>query len=75
MDRMENEMASLQREYKLIEGGYGIDVLNLTFAKGYLGSLLENTRITRYLRNHHLNILTEFQRITEILSLQEEVTT
>ncbi|MDG1286705.1 MAG: plasmid partitioning protein RepB C-terminal domain-containing protein [Rickettsiales bacterium] len=73
MARMENEMASLQREYKLIEEGYGADVLSLTFAKGYLSNLLENTQITRYLSKHHPNILNEFQRITEISSLREEV--
>ena len=30
MARMESEMESLQREYRLIEENYGRDVLNLT---------------------------------------------
>ncbi len=69
MARMESEMASLQREYRLIEENYGTDVLNLTLAKGYLGSLLGNARVVRYLAQHHPEMLSEFQKITEITSL------
>jgi len=69
MARMESEMASLQREYRLIEENYGTDVLNLTFAKGYLGSLLGNAKIVRYLAQNHPEMLKEFQKITEIASL------
>lgn len=69
MARMESEMASLQREYRLIEENYGTDVLNLTLAKGYLGSLLGKARIVRYLAQHHPGMLSEFQKITEITSL------
>jgi hypothetical protein len=69
MARMESEMASLQREYRLIEENYGTDVLNLTLAKGYLGSLLANARVVRYLAQHHPEMLSEFQKITEITSL------
>lgn len=72
MARMESEMASLQREYQLIEDGYGTDVLNLTVIRGYLGSLLGNARVVRYLAQHHPEILTEFQKITEIASLNGE---
>ena len=67
--RMESEMESLQREYRLIEENYGTDVLNLTLAKGYIGSLLGNARIVRYLAQHHPEMLKEFQKITEITSL------
>ncbi len=75
MARMEAEMTSLQREYRLIEEGYGIDVLNLTLAKGYLTSLLENKRIAKYLGNHHPDILQEFEKIAEITSLNEGAAT
>lgn len=74
MARMESEMESLQREYRLIEENYGKDVLNLTLAKGYLGSLLGNVRIVRYLAQHHGDILTQFQKIADITSLSKEVT-
>jgi hypothetical protein len=69
MARMESEMASLQREYQLIEENYGTDVLNLTLAKGYLGSLLGNARVVRYMAQHHPAMLAEFQKVTEITSL------
>lgn len=69
MARMESEMGSLQREYRLIEENYGTDVLNLTLAKAYLGSLLGNARVVRYLAQHHSDIFREFQKIADITSL------
>jgi len=72
MARMESEMASLQREYRLIEENYGTDVLNLTLAKGYLGTLLGNARIVRYLAQNHAEILAQFQKITEMTSLNSK---
>lgn len=72
MARMESEMESLQREYRLIEENYGKDVLNLTLTKGYLGSLLGNAKVVRYLAQHHSDILTQFQKIADITSLTKE---
>ncbi len=69
MARMESEMSSLQREYKLIEDNYGQDVLKLTLAKGYLANLLNNAKVVRYLVNNHSEILTQFQKITDMTSL------
>lgn len=71
MARMETEMASLQREFRIIEENYGTDVLNLTLAKGYLGTLLGNARIVRYLAQNHPEILSQFQKITEITTLSK----
>lgn len=72
MARMESEMESLQREYRLIEENYGKDVLNLTLTKGYLGSILGNAKIVRYLAQNHADILTQFQKIADISSLAKE---
>ncbi|GGZ39293.1 plasmid partitioning protein RepB C-terminal domain-containing protein [Asticcacaulis endophyticus] len=69
MVRMETEMDSLQREYRLIEDSYGKDVLNLTLAKGYLGTLLNNARIVRYLSNHQPEILSQFRQISDMTKL------
>lgn len=69
MARMENEMANLQREYRMVEDSYASDVLNLTLLKGYLIKLLENTKVRRYLERHHNEILSQFQKIAEIQSL------
>lgn len=68
MARMEAEMQSLQREYQLIEESYGTDVLNHTLAITYLRSLLNNKRITKYLDQHHSNMLVAFRDITKIVS-------
>lgn len=69
MARMEAEMGSLQGEYRLIEDSYGPNVLNLTVAKTYLGTLLDNTRVIKYLALHHPEFLTQFQKIVEMSSL------
>ena len=71
MARMENEMDSLEREYRLIEDNYGTDVLNLTLAKGYLSSLLSNARIVRHLSQTHPEILNEFYQIADINSVTD----
>jgi hypothetical protein len=70
MARMESEMESLQREYKLIEDSYSKDVLNITLAKSYLTNLLSNAKVVRYLAQNHPEILTQFQKITEMTALK-----
>lgn len=67
--QMETEMAKLQREMKLIEDSYGPDHLNLVLARGYLVSLLENEEVSQYLAQNHCEILSEFKRISEVVSM------
>lgn len=69
MSRMESEMESLQREYRLIEENYGTDVLNLTLTKTWLAKLLENARVARYLSQNYPEILAQFQKIADMKSL------
>ena len=66
MGLMERESANLDREFKMAEQSYGTDHLDLVLAKGYLGKLLGNARVVRYLAQHHQEILSEFQKIAEI---------
>ena len=63
--QMESEMKSLQREFRLNEKKYKTDVFNHTLAIGYLRKLLQNTRIVKYLDQHHAGILSEFQRMLQ----------
>ncbi len=70
--RMETEMANLQREMKLIEDSYGPDHLNLVLARGYLVSLIGNGEVLRYLTKNHSEILGEFQKISEVVSMGSE---
>ncbi len=64
--RMEQEAASLERDFKTIEQDYGTDNLELVLTIGYIGKLLGNARIVRYLAQFHPEILAEFQKVTEL---------
>jgi hypothetical protein len=59
--RMEREMESLERDFKSIEANYTENMMSLTLARGYIKRLLENNRVLRHLREHHGDLLTEFE--------------
>ena len=50
---MEREFVNLEREFKIAEKSYGTDHLDLVLTNGYLGKLLGNARVVRYLAQHH----------------------
>jgi len=68
--RLEEEMAGLERDFKLAEEAYGRNVLNLVAARGYLATLLNNARVVRFLSQSFPDFLAEFQRILEVTSLE-----
>jgi hypothetical protein len=70
MQKMEREMANVQGQYKLIEQGYGQDVLSLMLVRGYLLKLLENKAVARYLRQRYPELLEQFQGVIETTSLE-----
>jgi hypothetical protein len=63
--KMEKEMEALQRDLKIVEDSHGNQVLNLVLVRGYLLKLFANSRIIRYLGQHHPDILRELQAICE----------
>jgi ParB-like chromosome segregation protein Spo0J len=63
---MERESVNLEREFRIAEKAYGTDHLDLVLTNGYLGKLLANARVVRYLAQHHHDILAEFQKLAEI---------
>ncbi len=63
--RMEHEMASQSREFRLIEESHGRNALHLVVVAGYLKRLTENTRVARYLSQRHPEIHTEFLKLAE----------
>lgn len=65
MAMMEQESASLDREFRLIEDSYGADNLDLVLANGYLIRLLENARVVRYLAKNFPELLGEFQKMAD----------
>lgn len=69
MARMEREMANLQGQYRLVEQSYGQDVLNLVLARGYLAKLLENGKVTKYLKQRQPEVLEQFAAIVEATAL------
>ncbi len=69
--RMEHEMDSLGREFKLVESTHGKNVLHLVLVVGYLRKLLDNARIVRFLSQNHIEILSEFQKLVEARNLSE----
>jgi len=70
MKRMEKEMETLERDFKLIEETYGRNVLNLVLARGYLSKILDNARVVKFLSSQHGEILAELQKIIESLAIE-----
>jgi ParB-like chromosome segregation protein Spo0J len=63
---MERETANLDREFRIAEQSYGTDHLDLVIANGYVGKLLGNAKVVRYLGIHQKEILLEFQKLVEL---------
>ena len=53
---MERETANLDREFRIAEQSYGTDHLDLVIASGYIGKLLGNAKVVRYLGMHQKEI-------------------
>jgi ParB-like chromosome segregation protein Spo0J len=63
---MRRESENLEREFRAVEATYGADHLDLVLAIGYVGRLLSNARIVRYLAQSHAGILAEFQKLADL---------
>lgn len=74
MARMEKELARLQESMAEIQETYGKDHLQLTVVKGYLGKLLSNPRVVRYLLQHRPEYLEQFQAIADAASFADQAT-
>lgn len=73
--RMEHEMESHTRDFKVIEESHGKNVLNLVLVVGFLRKLMENSRVSRYLAQHHPEIQVEFQKLCESRNLADGAST
>ena len=67
--RLKQEMATLERDLKAMEAGYGDNVLNLTIARAHIRKLLNNPAVAGFLRNHYADILAEFTALVAMESL------
>lgn len=68
--KMEQETETLHLDLKAIEQSHGDNVLNLVLARGYLGKLFDNVRVTRYLTLHHPDLFRELQAVSQGASLE-----
>lgn len=66
LDHMEREATNIDREFRMIEQSYGSDHLDLVLATGYLCRLIDNVRVVHHLARHHVELLSEFQRIVQM---------
>ncbi|MBS1943376.1 MAG: ParB N-terminal domain-containing protein [Bacteroidetes bacterium] len=69
MVKMEREMGNLQGQLKLVEKSYGQDVLLLVLARGYLGKLIDNKAVLRFLKQRQPDVLAEFEHIVQTVAL------
>jgi ParB-like chromosome segregation protein Spo0J len=69
--RMEREMETLGKEFKLVEESHGQNTLNLVVIVAYLRKLLENNRVVKYLSLNYPELLAEFQKLVENRGLRE----
>ena len=75
MAKMEREMEGLQQDVKSVESRYGDDVLHLVVAAAYLGKLVGNPAIRRYMTRHHPELLAELSTIISVASIDDAHTT
>ncbi len=62
-ERMERELASIQRDIRDVEENYGANMLQLVVANGYIGRLLNNTEVATYLERHHSSLLEQLRQL------------
>lgn len=63
---MQRESENVDREFRLIEQGYSSDNFDLMLATGYVNRLLGNVRVVRHLAQYHADILSEFQKVSDL---------
>ncbi len=61
--RMEKEMESLEKDYRVHQEQFGENSLHLNAAQRYVKRLLENAKVKRFLKNRYPELLEEFEEI------------
>lgn len=67
--RLESEMESLERDFRLSQEGFGENSLHLNGTQRYVKRLLENPKIKRFLGSRYPELLEEFEDLVAIQSL------
>jgi ParB-like chromosome segregation protein Spo0J len=66
---LENEMESIEHDFRAVDQTYGANVLNFTVTRTYLKKLLENAKVARFLSSKHPDLLSEFEAIIAMGSI------
>lgn len=61
--RMEEEMESLEKDFKAVEAAYTENMMSLTLARTYLKNLLKSASVVRFLSTNYSEFLPEFENI------------
>jgi hypothetical protein len=64
--RMEKEMESLERDYRVFQDQYGENTLHLGAAQRYVRKVLENAKVKRFMNQRHPEILEELQELAAL---------
>ncbi len=64
--RMEKEMESLERDFRLFQDQYGENTLHLGAAQRYVRKILENAKVKRFMNQRHPEILEELQELAAL---------
>lgn len=67
--RLQQEMETVGRDFKAVEQSYAENMLTLTMIRGYAKKLLENAKVTRFLKANYPDFLTGFERIVDAETL------
>jgi hypothetical protein len=70
MARFDHEMRIQEKDFRMLDETYNEQVMALTIARGYLRSVLENSRVLRHLVQYHRELLVELQRIVDSNALE-----
>lgn len=67
--KLEQEVATLERDFRAAENDYGKNMLNLTFLKGYIQKLLVNPNVARFLSSRRPEMFAEFESVARMESV------
>lgn len=65
LELMQRESMNLERQFRVAERSYGADHLDLVIVRGYLAKLLSNARVRKFLRQNHLDLFEQLEKIAE----------
>ena len=67
--RIEREMQTIEKDFKLIEDFHGKNVLNLVLVVSFIRRLIENVAVVKFLSRQYPDIFTEFEKLVEATDL------